>query len=280
MRRNLGTVKRVTSVSAHDVKLELDERCQRLIEGRLCRAYPWVAVLGEEGVVGGEGGEWRWVVDPIDGTVNYTYGIPHACVSIGLQRRGRPARGARGWFGSYRTVVGVVFDPFCEELWTAVVDRGSRLNGRRVRVSDRRRMREAMITVGFAKHRASLDRMLRVFVGLVHRVMKLRIMGSAALALAYVAGGRFDGYIESGVRVWDLAAGALLVEEAGGRFECWPLPGDEVYGLVASNRSLHRGLGRGLVEGDQNHPPQKSRGGRGFRTLGSAGDEGGRGAVQ
>ena len=242
LRRNLRSVKRVNEETRHDLKLELDVRCQRLIERRLRSGFSGVALLGEEGSTGSEEAAWRWVVDPIDGTVNFAHGIPHACVSIALQARQADADGPADKRGVYRTVVGVVYDPFLDELWEAVAGGAARLNGRRIRVSQRRRLGEAIMTLGFAKHVSSLRQMLPVFGRLVHRVRKLRIMGSAALGLTYVATGRFDGYVESGLRLWDIAAGALLVECAGGRCDCVRLRGRHRYSLAASNGWLHRAL--------------------------------------
>jgi len=249
MRRHFCSPKRITSATQHDIKLELDVRCQKLIEKTLRRAYPHIAVLGEEGVLGDTQADHRWVVDPIDGTVNFTYGIPHACVSIALQA-------ARSRFedpGSnleisarpdtaYETVVGVVFDPFCDELWTAI--RGSRacLNGRTIRVSRRRRLAEAIISVGFAKQKSTLDRMIPVLNRLVYRVRKIRIMGSAALAMTYVASGRMEAYIESGIRLWDIAAGGLILECAGGDFWHEQVPGAHKYRVMANNGLLRRKL--------------------------------------
>ena len=129
---------------------------------------------------------------------------------------GKAARS--GGEAPFQAVVGVVYDPFCDELWTAIRGRPAHLNGRRVRVSRRRRLEETILTLGFAKHRRSLEAMLPAFSRLVHRVRKIRIMGSAALALTYVASGRMDAYIESGVRLWDIAAGGLILECAGGDF--------------------------------------------------------------
>ena len=123
-------------------------------------------------------------------------------------RRGAPAHpDAR-----YETVAGLVYDPFCDELWTALRGRPARLNGKIIRVSRRKNLDEAIISLGFAKNPASLQEMLPVFNRLVHQVRKIRIMGAAALALAYVAGGRFDAYLETGLRLWDIAAGGLIVE--------------------------------------------------------------------
>jgi myo-inositol-1(or 4)-monophosphatase len=240
MRRELHRAKRAQSVTQHDIKLELDVRSQQLIERKLCHAFPLVPILGEEGIVGDPASARRWVVDPIDGTVNFAYGIPHACVSIALQEKQSHSQVA--YVDGYQTVVGVVYDPFCDELWTAIRGKPARLNDRVIRVSQRTKLREAIVSVGFAKSRKSITAMLPYFTQLAHRVRKIRIMGAAALGLAYVATGRFDAYVESGIRLWDIAAGGLIVECAGGQFKPSSIPGDYAYRLVASNGLLHRQL--------------------------------------
>lgn len=242
MRRNWRSPKVIQSATQHDIKLELDVRCQRLIERRLLKAFPQVAILGEEGVAGDDSAPWRWVVDPIDGTVNFTYGIPHACVSIALQRaEGSIAVGARP-DAAFTTVLGVVYDPFCDELWTAIRNQRARLNGRPIHVSDRARLAEAVLSLGFGKHGDVLNHLLPTFQDMTHRVRKIRIMGAAALALTYVACGRFDAYLESGVRLWDIAAGGLIVECAGGAFWSRQLAPDRSYAINANNGHLHRVL--------------------------------------
>ena len=215
MRRNLRAPKRANEVTQHDIKLELDVRCQKLIQRRLGALFPQVTLLGEEGVAGDPEADWRWVVDPIDGTVNFAYGIPHACVSIALQRKAdKPT--ATTYEDGYQTVVGVVYDPFCDELWTGVLGQTARLNGRAIHVSRRRKLAETVISIGFSKSPANLEAMLPYFGRLVHQVRKIRMTGSAALALTYVATGRFDAYVERGVRLWDIAAGGFILECAGG----------------------------------------------------------------
>lgn len=240
LRRNLHLHKRADLVTQHDIKLELDVRCQKLIQKSLHRAYPDIALLGEEGTAGLQDADCRWVVDPIDGTVNFAYGIPHACVSIALQQRAeRP--GPSTYEDGYQTVVGVVYDPFCDELWTAAHGRPARLNGQIIHVSPRRKLAEAIVSIGFAKTRANLEAALPYFADLIHRVRKVRIMGSAALALTYVACGRFDAYIERGIRIWDIAAGGFIVECAGGQF--WrQAVGVHAYRMISSNRLLRRHL--------------------------------------
>jgi myo-inositol-1(or 4)-monophosphatase len=236
LRRHKGSVKKINQQSRHDIKLELDVRCQKLIEKILLSRFPNSAVLGEEGVAGRENANARWVVDPIDGTVNFTYGVPFVCVSIALQTRSRASRG-------FSTVVGVVYDPFCDELWTGVRGGSPRLNGKIIHASKRTDLAQAIVSIGFSKTEKSLNENLPVFNVLVRRVRKVRMMGAAALSLAYVASGRFDAYIESGVSLWDIAAAGFILECAGGEFWHRRLPAASQYRMLASN-----GLLRGKLE--------------------------------
>lgn len=241
MLQNRHSPKRAHLVTQHDIKLELDVRCQRLIENQLGRAFPQVAVLGEEGVSGANDAAYRWVVDPIDGTVNFTYGIPHACVSIALQRRAA-RRTAATYPDGYDTALGVVYDPFCDELWTAIRGGPARLNGRVIHVSTRRKLAEAIVSIGFAKSRETIEATLPYFNQLVYRIRKIRMMGAAAIALAYVASGRFDAYIERGISLWDIAAGGLILECAGGEFWRQHVGEGQVYRMIATNGRLRRSL--------------------------------------
>ena len=238
MRKNLHAPKQITEETPHDIKLELDVRCQKLIERMLHRVYPKVSLLGEEGESGVATSKQRWVVDPIDGTVNYAHGLPHACVSIALQ-----ARGPDGALDSdYVSLVGVVYDPFTNELWTAMRGEPARLNGRIIHVSRRSQLGEAVVSIGFSKSKVNLERSLPFFCYLSRRARKIRIMGSAALALCYVATGRFDGYVERRISLWDIAAGGLIVECAGGDFRTKPIRGYHRYSMVASNGLIGKQL--------------------------------------
>jgi myo-inositol-1(or 4)-monophosphatase len=249
MRQNLHAAKRVNEECHHDIKLELDVRCQKLIERALHQKYPAFAVVGEEGVSGAADAEARWIVDPIDGTVNFAHDVPHACVCIALQLRSPKRKGRSVRPGShaaeYETMIGVTYDPFCDELWTAIKGQPARMNGRLIRVSQRAKLMEAMVTFGFSKSKANLEKSLPYFAWLCRRARKVRIMGSAGLGLAYVACGRFDAYAERKVRLWDIAAGALIVECAGGRFWSRQLAGHEAYSMVAGN---------GLIDGQLPRP--------------------------
>ncbi len=253
MRKNLNLKKKANEITSHDIKLELDVRCQKLIEKKLHTAFPKVALLGEEGDSGDENAEYRWVVDPIDGTVNFAHGIPHAAVSIALQkkvlssgsrvsipRRNKTSHGTRNT--EYETLLGVVYDPFQNELWTALRGQPARLNGRVIRVSKATHLKDCIVSIGFAKNRSNLERALPYFTWLARRVMKIRMMGSAALALTYVASGRLDVYIERGISLWDIAAGGLILECAGGKFWYEATPGRYKYRMIASNGWVHKKL--------------------------------------
>lgn len=244
MARNFHSPKKINASTQHDIKLELDVRCQKLIERTLAAAFPAIAVLGEEGDTGSTQGDYRWVVDPIDGTVNFSYGIPHACVSIALQEKaGLASRAPSVTPDGYSTMLGVVYDPFCNELWTAVRGGKARLNGRVISVSTRDQLAEAIISIGFAKHTRTMNQMLPVLNQLVRRVRKIRIMGSAALAMTYVASGRMEAYLEAGVRLWDIAAGGLILECAGGDFHHAAVAGEyHTYRLVVNNGRLRKKL--------------------------------------
>jgi myo-inositol-1(or 4)-monophosphatase len=196
----------VGELKQHDIKLDLDVRCQRVIQDCLLSYFPTHEVLGEEGNAGTPGSEYQWIVDPIDGTVNYFYGIPHFCVSIALRHRGQ-------------IILGVILDPMMNELFT--VEKGGQptLNGRPIQCSHRDKLADAVITVGFSKSTKSIEEGGRRYMKLVHQVRKTRMLGSAALAMAYISCGRLDAYIEESISIWDVAAGILLVEAAGGRVE-------------------------------------------------------------
>ena len=244
MRKNLQLTKRINSSEQHDIKLELDVRCQKLIEKSLRKAFPKIAILGEEGIVGNPLATDRFVVDPIDGTVNFTYGIPHACVSIALQHRSLLNTKSDHPDAPFQTVAGLVYDPFANELFCAIRGGPAKLNGKPIRASARTNLEESIISVGFAKSPASVEKMLPQFNALVHKVRKIRIMGAAALAMVYVAAGRFDAYIEAGIRLWDIAAGGLILECAGGEFWHEPIGTDHTYRIIANNGHLRRTLQR------------------------------------
>ena len=213
----------VTSAEAHDIKLEIDLRAQELITESLLKKFPNHAIYGEEGVVGDQASEHQWVVDPLDGTVNFFYGIPHFCISIALRCAGE-------------IMVGVIYDPIREEIWIAQKGADPTLNGNPIRVSERADLAEAVVSVGLSKTGVTIEAGIPLLQEMVHRARKCRLMGSAALDLAYVACGRLDAYIEQGISLWDIAAGWILVETAGGAVEMKPRTDmKDKYSIIASN---------------------------------------------
>jgi len=223
LRKNFGRPQRVNAVAAHDIKLQIDIQTQELITKLLLKEFPGHALYGEEGIVGDQSSEHQWIVDPLDGTVNYFYGIPHFCVSIALRLRNE-------------VMVGVIYDPIRREMWKGQKGETSKLNGDPVHVSDRADLAEAVVSVGLAKTGETINANFPLLQQMVHRVRKCRVLGSAALDMAYVACGRLDAYIEQGISLWDIAAGWLLVENAGGTVDLHPREDmKDKYSIVASN---------------------------------------------
>ncbi|MGY1410272.1 MULTISPECIES: inositol monophosphatase family protein [unclassified Luteimonas] len=191
-----------------DYASEVDGLAEEAIIKELRRANPDYAILGEEGGAqkGNRGpSRYTWVIDPLDGTSNYLHGIPHWCVSLALCEGPEPLHA-------------VVFDPLRNELFTASRGGGAQLNEKRIRVSERRDLSGAMLATGFApRERKRIGAQLDCLKLLMAEAEDVRRTGSAALDLAWVAAGRCDAYFEGGVQAWDVAAGVLLVREAGGR---------------------------------------------------------------
>lgn len=209
IRTQFGRPLDVAQMYAHDIKLDLDVESQTLITSSLLKAFPSHAIYGEEGIAGDQDSDWQWIVDPIDGTVNFFYSIPHFCISIALRHK-------------EEIVLGVIYDPMRDELWEVEKGGTPKLNGEPFQVSQRKLLSDAVVSVGMSKSPDVAKQATALLEKYVHRARKCRLMGSAALDLAYVACGRLDAYIEQSVSLWDVAAGQLLVEAAGGRFESTP----------------------------------------------------------
>ncbi|MCX7891925.1 MAG: inositol monophosphatase [Burkholderiales bacterium] len=193
----------VTTKRQKDFVTEVDKAAEEAIIGTLKTAYPAHAILAEESGASGDS-EYTWVIDPLDGTTNFIHGFPQYAVSIGLLHKGVPAQA-------------VVFDPNRNELFTASKGRGAFLNERRIRVSRRAHLDDALIGTGFPfRDLARLEEYIRMFRQVTQKTVGVRRPGAASLDLAYVAAGRLDGFWEIGLSPWDMAAGALLILEAGG----------------------------------------------------------------
>src|SRR5258708_31352114 len=206
---NFQRLQRVKVFAAHDIKLEIDIQAQELISKLVLEEFPAHALYGEEGIVGDQSSDHQWIVDPLDGTVNYFYGIPHFCVSIALRLH-------------KELVVGVIYDPIRDEMWTGQRGEISKLNGAPIHVSDRAELAEAIVSIGLAKTGETINTNFPLLQQMIHRVRKCRVLGSAALDMAYVACGRFDAYIETGIGLCDIPAGVLVVENVGWTCELRP----------------------------------------------------------
>ena len=226
LRQNFNRPKDVDDAQHHDVKIALDRESQDLITRVLLEAFPDHAILGEEGLAGNQDSPFQWIVDPIDGTVNYLYSIPHFCISIALRHKGE-------------IILGLIYDPMLDELWTVEKDGVPMLNGEKIAASARTKLEEAILFVGCGKDEEALKTGLARFGRASLRARKMRMMGSAALGMAYIASGRLDAYIESRISLWDVAAGIILVESAGGKVDLTPHPGEEnVWSIVATNGKI------------------------------------------
>jgi myo-inositol-1(or 4)-monophosphatase len=200
-----GTALKVRSKQANDFVTQVDQAAESAILDIVRAAYPAHAILAEEsGEHASAQAEYRWVIDPLDGTTNFIHGFPQYAVSIGVQHRGVTAHA-------------VIYDPAKNELFTASRGRGAFLNDRRIRVSRCPSLKDALVGTGFPfKELSRLDPYLRQLHTLVSTTAGVRRAGAAALDLAYVAAGRLDAFWEMGLCPWDMAAGALLIQEAGG----------------------------------------------------------------
>jgi myo-inositol-1(or 4)-monophosphatase len=230
---------------ALDMVTEADRASEALIAERLRARYPDHRLLGEEGARGAAETEstspYRWVIDPLDGTTNFAHGMPGFAVSIGLERDGAP-------------IVGVVFDPIRDELFVARQGGGATLNGAAIHVSGTDDLLRSLVSTGFSYDLALRERQAETWRAFLTQVQAIRQTGSSALNLCNVAAGRLDGFWESQVWPWDVAAGVLIVREAGGtvtRFGGEPFASDHG-DLIASNGAIHDAM-LGII---RQHPGQ------------------------
>jgi myo-inositol-1(or 4)-monophosphatase len=239
--QRLGVAK-VTNKSDIDLVTEADLASENLIIERIRSYYPQHGILAEESgeaeTSGGKSSEWKWIIDPLDGTTNYAHSYPCFCVSIALEHAGV-------------LEVGVVYDPVRDEMFAAERGSGATLNDRKITVSSVEELQQAMVCTGFPYNVRERPDFTRDFANFTMAAQAVRRDGSAALDLAYVACGRFDGFWEDGLSPWDIAAGKILIEEARGRvsnFEDQPL---SIYTkrVLASNGLVHEAMMRVLRDG-------------------------------
>lgn len=233
----LGRALQVSNKGDIDLVTEADLASEQLIIERIKSYYPRHAILAEESgatagfeVIPGKS-EWQWIIDPLDGTTNYAHGYPCFCVSIALERAGV-------------VEVGVVYDPTRDEMFAAERGQGATLNGRRMRVSTVDDLNSAMLCTGFPYNVRERPNFTREFANFTMAAQAVRRDGSAAIDLAYVACGRFDGFWEDGLRAWDVAAGVLLIEEAGGRVSDFSDGALNIFTpkVLASNGIIHSAM--------------------------------------
>lgn len=235
-----GRSLRVSSKGDINLVTEADVAAEKLIIERIRSHYPRHAVLAEES--GASNGsltygvsEWKWIIDPLDGTTNYAHGYPCFCVSIAAERSGK-------------IEVGVIYDPVKDELFAGERGQGATLNDRTIRVSEIDELNSAMLCTGFPYDVRERPDFARHFTNFTMRAQAVRRDGSAALDLAYLACGRFDGFWEDGLNPWDVAAGILLIEEAGGQVSNYRGERLDLYTpeVLASNGLVHESMMRVL----------------------------------
>jgi len=239
LRAGYGQVQEVRLKGEVDVVTEVDERSEAAIVEIIGRRFPSHRVLAEEGSEAGSDVRFRWIIDPLDGTTNYAHGLPFFCTSIAFESDGQ-------------VTLGLVYDPLRDEMFMAQRGRGANLNGRRLSVTSTDVLLHALVATGFPYDRSKLPRAMGYFELLSQRSRAVRRLGSAALDACYVAAGRLDCYWEAIVMPWDIAAGWLMVEEAGGRVT--DLMGEpfsfEKGQVLASNGAINQTMIATLAEAD------------------------------
>lgn len=204
LKKNLGKVRSIEFKGAIDIVTEMDKKAEVLIMRTIKKDFPGHGILTEESKEQKSSSEYRWIIDPLDGTANYSHGYPVFCVSIALENAGE-------------IVLGVVYDPMLDELFTAEKDKGSYVNKKRIKVSKTNELTRSLLATGFPYDvRTSSQNNLTHFANFAVKAQAIRRAGSAALDMCYVACGRFDGFWELKLKPWDTAAAMLIIKEAGG----------------------------------------------------------------
>ncbi|MBE0645271.1 MAG: inositol monophosphatase [Bacteroidetes bacterium] len=237
---HLGDLREIEVKNAQQFNLvtEADRNAERRIVDILLEAFPDHGILGEEGGVHNPDAANKWIIDPLDGTTNYTHAFPIFSISIALESDGV-------------LQVGVIYDPMRDEMFSTERGKGAFLNGKRIHVSDTPRIEKAMLVTGFPYNiRENPDYCYERFIGFLKEAQAIRRLGSAALDCAYVAAGRLDGFWEVALQPWDKAAGHLLIEEAGGRVSDFSGAPHDIYLLpfLGSNGRIHADMLRVLED--------------------------------
>jgi myo-inositol-1(or 4)-monophosphatase len=231
---NLARRTEVAQGFAHDVKLKLDMECQVIAEQTLLSHFPDHALLGEEtadSATPTRSSPYLWIIDPIDGTVNFSHGLPFWCCSVAVQYQGR-------------TLAGAVFAPALGELYTTAAGQPSTCNGRVLAVSSVPRLDQGLVMTGLDQKVNPRMKRLELFRAIADTAQKARVVGVAALDLCRVAAGQADGYFEAGIYTWDIAAAALIVDNAGGHTEILANPAPHRLLFMGTNGHIHEELKR------------------------------------
>jgi myo-inositol-1(or 4)-monophosphatase len=234
LKQHAGKALNIQQKSGQEKNLvtEIDKKSEEIIIDTIKKHYPSHDILAEESGTKGTSSDYRWIIDPLDGTTNFTHGLPVFCVSIGLERKGE-------------LIAGVIYDPNLDELFTAEKGNGAFLNGKRLHVSGTTDLGRSLLVTGFPYNiTENPNHAVEHFIHFLMKAQGVRRMGSAAIDLAYVAAGRFDGFWEVALHPWDMAAGVLLVEEAGGKLTNFSGEPLNIYQkeMVASNGFVHQAI--------------------------------------
>ncbi|CAM9635076.1 unnamed protein product [Ascophyllum nodosum] len=260
MKFRIGADIQKTKYNPKDLLTEVDAQCQKIVEDVVAKQFPDHTLLGEENVEPGaessiaaleealKGSDWLWIVDPIDGTTNFVHGMPLSVVSIGVTYKGQ-------------LVVGCIYDPYREEMFTATKGGGAFLNDKPMKVGTQETIDEAAVACGSPPGLLALGPCLRGLTALAPRVRTIRMLGSAAVMLAWVACGRLTSYWEPDLNSWDAAAGALLIQEAGG--EMTDIDGSpytiSTRAVIGSNKFVHNRIREILVKAGASRPDATSQ---------------------
>ncbi len=237
---HLGKIKEMSyKTGINDPVTDVDKSAEAIITGKIHRAFPEHSVLAEEGGSRDEdGSDVTWIIDPLDGTVNYAHTFPFFCVSIGVKR-------------TEEMVLGVVYDPVRDEMFHAILGGGAFLNGESIFVSSASEVKSSLVATGFAYDAEKKEANTGLFVKMIPKARGVRRPGAAALDLCYVAAGRLDGFWELNLSPWDTAAGQLLVTEAGGRVSTINGSKYDVFknDILATNGRIHNEMSSILLAG-------------------------------
>lgn len=239
---HLGKVQTIELKEVINIVTEVDKECERLIFEGLHQAFPDHDVLGEEGIAKRQESEYRWIVDPLDGTTNYAHQFPFFGVSIALEHKGE-------------MLCGVIYDPVRDELFEGAKGQGATLNGEKIHVSVATSLKESLLATGFAYsvQRPGVPDNITNFSNFIQKALAVRRPGAATIDLAYVACGRLDGFWELFLKPWDMAAGVVIIAEAGGRVTSFDGKPFDLYGteILASNGAIHDEMMAVLLKGQR-----------------------------